>query len=193
MPRPSRSLLSPGPRHLCPGISVSPKHAPHAYLRPYCPSPEWYQGGCLAKSAQRESPARVKERAPPGRGRATGPCTRTERREGSFSKWPAGRRRTPPTSAARMTSGDPGVATPQPALKRKPATCSAENRTRNSPRVLSLLSGHQLAIRTPWLSCGGVTQQVRPHLNLPGRAPTSPAPGPAKSAATPRSATPPPA
>lgn len=125
---------------------MSPPHAPHTYLRPYCPSPEWRQEGSLPESAPRGSPAEEGRGSPPGRSRATGPCTRTEKREGrqffKMASWPGAdsrRLQRPHTDLRRPRSRDP-----KPALKRKRATCGPENRTRNSPRVLSPLSGYPL-------------------------------------------------
>lgn len=150
--------------------------------------------GRLPTKSLHSEESRLRRGEDPQRGEvaplAPAPALRSGK-EGSFSKWPAGPGRTPADFSGQSDFRRPRSRDPKPALKRKPATCSPENRTRNSPRVLSPLSGYQLGIRLPWPGYGGVTQQVRPHRDLPGCAPISPTPGPAKSAATPRSATPP--
>lgn len=105
-----------------------------------------------------------------------------------FSKWPAGRGRTPTDFSGQTDLRRPRSRDPKPALKRKQATCSLENRTRNSPRAFSPLSGYQLGIRLPWPGYRGVTQQVRPpaeifraarQSRLP-QAPPSPRPRPVR-------------
>lgn len=172
----------------CSGEAPRPLRASEAML----PKSRVDQEGSLRKSAQRGSRAEEGRGPPPGRSRATGPCTRTEKREGrqGFQNGQLAGGRTPADFSGQTDLRRPRSRDPKPALKRKQATCSPENRTRNSPRVLSPLSGNQLGIRLLWPGYGGVTQQVRPRRNLPGCAPISRTPGPAKSAATPRSATP---